>query len=345
MAEHRDEKSTPAGRRLPLVDLLKALAAQLIVWHHLAYYGPMSDVALPLAPEFIRWLYDDGRYAVQVFLVVGGFLAARSLMRGVSPAAFPRLVWKRYLRLVAPLPVILALAIAANALAGQWMTHDSISPPPTLAQILAHLLLAHKPLGFDSLSAGLWYPAIDFQLYVLLAGAVVTAGVLRVPLAWLVLLLAALSSLVINRWPAADVWAPYFFGAYGLGVMAALTGGRFSISGMALTALSLLALWVEFRERLLLAVCAAFVLWLAQRRPALMGWGELRPVQWLADRSYSLFLIHYPVLLLFNAAFDRGIAEFPLLHALGMVLAWLTSLAAAALFFRAVEQPLARRFR
>ncbi|MBK6637423.1 MAG: acyltransferase [Rhodocyclaceae bacterium] len=334
-----------SGRQFPLVNALKALAAQLIVWHHLAYYGPMSDVALPLAPDLIGWLYSDGRYAVQVFLVLGGFLAARSLQRAASTRKLPALLWKRYLRLAAPLPVVLIIAIGANALAAQWMTHDSLSPHPTLGQIVAHLALAHKPLGFDSLSAGLWYPAIDFQLYAMLALVVALAARWGIPLAWLIVLLAALSILVINRWPAADVWAPYFFGAYGLGVMVALSAGRATPPATVLLVLSVAALWLEFRERLLLAVLTAALLWLALRRPALMTLGQSHWISWLADRSYALFLIHFPVLLLVNATFARHVVEVPAWHALGMLTGYLASLGAAALFYRFIEQPLARRLR
>lgn len=305
----------------------------------------MSDVALPLAPDLIGWLYSDGRYAVQVFLVLGGFLAARSLQRAASTRKLPALLWKRYLRLAAPLPVVLIIAIGANALAAQWMTHDSLSPHPTLGQIVAHLALAHKPLGFDSLSAGLWYPAIDFQLYAMLALVVALAARWGIPLAWLIVLLAALSILVINRWPAADVWAPYFFGAYGLGVMVALSAGRATPPATVLLVLSVAALWLEFRERLLLAVLTAALLWLALRRPALMTLGQSHWISWLADRSYALFLIHFPVLLLVNATFARHVVEVPAWHALGMLTGYLASLGAAALFYRFIEQPLARRLR
>lgn len=64
-----------------LVDLLKAAACQFIVLHHLCFYGPMADHARPLAPALIDWLADPARMAVQVFLVVAGFLAAQSLSR------------------------------------------------------------------------------------------------------------------------------------------------------------------------------------------------------------------------------------------------------------------------
>jgi peptidoglycan/LPS O-acetylase OafA/YrhL len=335
--------ASPAPRsRFPLIDLLKALAAQLIVWHHLAYYGPMSDVALPLAPDLIGWLYSDGRYAVQIFLVIGGFLAAKNLTRRITFSAWAVQVWKRFFRLASPLPFVVLIAVAANALAAQMMTHDSLSPPPTLLQLATHLVLAHKLAGFDSLSAGLWYPAIDLQLFALFSVLAVVAQGHATGLIVLIATLTALSSVLINRWPAWDMLGLYFAGAYGLGVLAALSAGRLTPAWLASCAIAVLALCIDFRERLLIALLIALLLWAALRFPALMAQGRWRAVTWLADRSYALFLIHFPVLLLVNAAFYALSAD-PLHHALGMVIGWLLSIVASAIFYRAIEQPLMRR--
>ena len=59
---HRDT------HRLPLIDLLKVIGSQLIVLHHLAFYGPMADYAAPLMPALMGWLSDHARVVVQVFL-------------------------------------------------------------------------------------------------------------------------------------------------------------------------------------------------------------------------------------------------------------------------------------
>ena len=81
---------TVPAQRLPALDALKGLGCMLIVWHHLAFYGPMSDVVHPYASWLTGWLYDYGRMAVQVFLVVAGFLAAASLApQGVAGFAHP----------------------------------------------------------------------------------------------------------------------------------------------------------------------------------------------------------------------------------------------------------------
>jgi hypothetical protein len=39
---------------------------------------------------------------------------------------------------------------------------------PEFTQFLAHALLLHSVMGIDSLSAGVWYVAIDFQLFALM---------------------------------------------------------------------------------------------------------------------------------------------------------------------------------
>ena len=69
------------------IDTLKAGASQLIVLHHLAAYGPISDALETSAPVLVDWLFDYGRMAVQVFLVIGGYLAARAFSSGATVAA------------------------------------------------------------------------------------------------------------------------------------------------------------------------------------------------------------------------------------------------------------------
>jgi peptidoglycan/LPS O-acetylase OafA/YrhL len=60
------------------IDLLKLLCAQCIVLHHFSAYGPLSDGLELAMPQLSALLFDYGRMAVQVFLVVGGFLAVAS---------------------------------------------------------------------------------------------------------------------------------------------------------------------------------------------------------------------------------------------------------------------------
>ena len=163
--------SRPATARLAGIDALKAVASQLIVLHHLAFYGPMSDHARQLAPGLFDWLSEHARLAVQAFLVIGGFLAARALApdgRLLAQRPVGSLFVRRYLRLAVPCIAAIGAAIVAAAIARALMQHDSIPAAPTLPQLAANLLLLQDLLGYDALSAGLWYVAIDLQLYILL---------------------------------------------------------------------------------------------------------------------------------------------------------------------------------
>lgn len=346
----------PAPSQFGLINLLKALAAQMIVLHHLAFYGPMSDHVRPLFPATIDWLSNSARIAVQVFLVIGGFLAAKSL----SPSGMPghphplRAIWHRYAKLAPPFVVATLIAAGASSLASEWMTHDSISAPATLGQLAAHALLLHGVLGFESVSAGAWYVAIDFQLYALVVLLLWMGGLVagkRLP-AWLMPVVVtagiAVSLLYFNLDAEWDNWAPYFFGSYGLGMMAwwASDPQRHPGAVAALLVMALLpafiGLDIEFRSRIALAAVVACVLYLFGRVKTASAGQAWPVVHELGKISYSVFLIHFPVCLLVNAAFTRFLPQEPVVQAFGMLTAWAASLAAGALFFRWVETPLSR---
>jgi peptidoglycan/LPS O-acetylase OafA/YrhL len=350
-------KDTKGTSQFGLINLLKAGAAQLIVLHHLAFYGPMADQARPLMPALIDWLDAYGRIAVQVFLVVGGFLAAKSLSPQARAGVAQPIgtIWRRYIKLAPPFMVAMLLAVGASALASQWMSHDSISAPPTLAQLSAHLLLLHDVLGYDALSAGAWYVAIDFQLYALVTLLLWGAGHLAGPrfALWLMPVLTALcvsiSLLYFNRDADWDVWAPYFFGSYGLGMLAwwasdpSRKPGAVALLLAMMVAPALVGLGLEFRSRIAVALVVACVLFLFGRTRL----ADVRSQGWtlvnrMATISFSVFLVHFPVCLVVNAAFTRFVSEQPHVQAFGMLFAWLASLAAGAAFYRWVEAPLGR---
>ena len=56
-----------------------------------------------------------------------------------------------------------------------------------------------------------------------------------------------------------------------------------------------IALWVEWRERLLLTGVTALLLMNSSRIEQFAGSIVQGPVRWLGDISYSVFLIHYGI--------------------------------------------------
>lgn len=347
--------------RLLGVDAFKGIACVMIVWHHLAFYGPMSDVVQPFVPGLTGWLYDYGRMAVQVFLVVGGFLAASSLApEGVAAFGQPgHLILRRYRRLVRPYLVALAVSVLVSALVRPWFDHPSVSAAPTLLQVLAHVLLLQDVTGQEALSAGVWYVAIDLQLF---AMSVLIFGVARqLQLRWpgmharlgslgigLVLVLAMSSLFFFNRYAGLDMTGLYFFGSYALGMLAfwastAANKANAGKSGQWLMAIALLggaALALDFRGRLALALVVAFGLVGLQQSV-----GTAWPRRWLQQRwltqlgkiSYSVFLIHFPVCLLVNAVVSHFWPTQVLANALGLLAAFLLSLLAGVALYWGVE--------
>ncbi len=329
----------------PWVDVAKAVAAQAIVWHHLAFYGPMADVAWPLAPALFECLAHHARMAVQVFLVVGGYLAALQWaprMRWREGVGLWPTLQRRYLRLLLPYAVMLGLAIAASALARMVVDHPSISGPASVGQVVAHLALMQDVLGVPALSAGVWYVSIDFQLFVLFI-LLLWATRSAASNAWAlgaVVALCAMSLLAFNRHSDWDAYAIYFFGAYGLGILSAwwVQFQRPWLPLVLTLALVATALFVEWRARIAVASVTALALGLLAQRT----WrdGPLRAlVRYLSQTSYALFLIHFPVCLLVNAAFTRWASSTPVVQLWGLIVAWLVSMVAANAFHRTIERP------
>ncbi|MBT9464088.1 acyltransferase family protein [Hydrogenophaga sp.] len=337
------------SERMPFIDALKAVGSQLIVLHHLAFYGPMSDWTHQLAPGLVGWFSQHARIAVQIFLVVAGFLAARSLapggrLRTERPLA---LLWQRFLRVSLPLMAALLLAMVCTEIARYWMTHDSLPAPPTLWQFVAHALLIHSVLGVDSLSAGVWYVAIDVQLYALLLGllwleqrATRRSGALA-PLLVVAMVLASLFH--FNRDSDWDNWAIYFFGAYGLGALAywvsrADSGRRAPAWLVGMVLLTALALALDWRTRIALALCVALALAWAHRSGWLFTWPRSRALSYLGRISYGVFLLNFPVALVVNAWFTRYASPDAWVQTLGVLVAWLACNLAGAAFHHGVEQ-------
>ena len=334
-----------APARLAFIDALKAIASQLIVLHHLAFYGPMSDVAQELAPGIISWLSQDARIAVQVFLAIGGFLAAKALapagrLTSIAPLS---LIRKRYFKLVTPYLMAVLISIPAAAIARALIEHESIPAWPTFGQFLAHAVLLQSILDFDSLSAGVWYIAIDFQLFALLMAILWLARTLGLgatrSLGMLLTSILALASLLyFNREASWDNWALYFFGAYALGALAywiSESGRVLALAPMA--ALVALALIVDFRSRIAVALITALALGISQHTGCIASWPKARIFAYLGKISYSVFLIHFPVILVINAAVARLAPHSASINAAGIIVAWAASIAAGAVFFRYVE--------
>jgi peptidoglycan/LPS O-acetylase OafA/YrhL len=345
----------PANGRAWLLDVFKAAGCVLIVVHHLAFYGPMSDVLMQVWPGLIEWLYDRARLAVQMFLVCGGFLTAASLAKldHLSVRSAAALLWRRYLRLSLPLLAALSVTVLVSEIIRPGFQHDSLSALPSWHQALAHVGLAQHVLELEALSAGVWYVAIDFQLYALALLLVAVSSKLGAVYSglssdgWQRCLWTVLAAASLWWWSGQDSldnYAVFFCGAYGLGWLAHhLRVQGFSAKAWAvLLLLGLVALALDPRWRLVTCWLVAALLagapvsWFEPRHiPASLQ----RSVQYLSRISYSVFVIHFGVSLLVNAGVTRHWPGQIWPNGLGMLASLGLSIGAGAVLFHFVEQP------
>jgi len=347
--------------RMPFVDAVRALAATVIVAHHFSSYQPLADAASPILGPLLNWFHDYGRVA-QVFIVLSGFMLAGSMShRRWDGGGAGRFVIQRYFRLALPYFAAIGIAIVAGAIGRDWIDNDVAGAMPTIQQLLAHVLFLQDVLGYESLSAGLWFVCISFQLTLIcVAGffvrdvllckmpAWIHARVSRLPMAlgWL---LAVASLFYFNRVSSWESWAVFFFCQFFLGVLVqrALENPRAQRSLAIYVLVVTVSLAVDWRPRLALALATGLVLFAGGKLGALSRWPSNRVVAFMGRTSYSLFLIHFPVLIIVATLWEQQEWTSPMGAVAGLVFAYGVSVAAATLFYRFVEQPatrLSRRF-
>ena len=310
---------TPSQRQsLFLIDLLKVVAALLIILHHLSSYGQIAEDARSVLPGLMTWLFEYGRYAVQIFLVMAGYLAAQSLShfasKQFSSQGLLKVILNRYLRLFSPYAAALIFTILCAYIARHWVSDEFVGESETLGQFLAHLFFIQGILGLDSISAGAWYIAIDWQLYSVLAILLISFPSYQAVI-WVISILAVSSLLFFNRSGAYEAYFIYFIGSYGLGVLAYLAKcfESSNVNRLAKTALivigciiaisSLQQVWL--RNFLAWFVAIALLLW-GDKSYSISKQGEplfLKAITWGSQRSYSAFLIHFAFILLANTLY------------------------------------------
>lgn len=337
------------GSSSAFLNALRAFSALIIVWHHFALYPPFAEWAAPMIGAGLDWLARHAR-ATQVFFVIGGFVLAHSLERRSwsTPSAVGQFVLERYIRLGLPYLAIIALLIPIQHFSRGWVPDDVLGSPVSLPQLLAHVFLLQDLLGYESLSAGFWFICINFQLslmFVLLLfvrerfchGRLDTVFWVGWPLSVFSLFYANLDSRL-------DGWFIYFLPYFFLGIVIQRVhagvwrrAAFWSVQGV-----FCIALIFEWRWRLGLAAGVGFLLYAVESRGLGGTWPKSPVIRHLGQISYSLFLVHFPVLLLVSGAWGRLALNSPLEATLGLCAAFMLSILAAFFFHRWVEVPVAR---
>jgi len=354
----RPQGDTVAKKRVlrPEIQALRAIAVATVVVFH---YWPH--------------LISGGYIGVDVFFAISGFLITGHLVREVEGSGRVSLsgFWARRARRILPaaLLVLLFCAVATFLIVPLNLWDQFFSEIQASTLYVENWYLAHQAvdyLGADNRPSPVqhyWSLSVEEQFYIvwplliLIAMTVVRKGSALLRRRAIILMLALLTaaSLAYSIWDTANNPASAFFvtptrvwefGAGGLLAIFAISTARpqlraaVSWIGVAMILGAAFAYTPETRfpgTAAILPIAGTLaVIWAGS--PALRwaptGWMSLRPAQWLGDVSYSVYLWHWPLLIL---------TPFLLLKDLGtpikLALVGLT-LVLAALSKRYVEDPL-----
>ncbi|MEV6481324.1 acyltransferase [Streptomyces sp. NPDC051576] len=297
------------------LDGLRGLAALYVVLFHCWLYA-FPGYPNSAAPPWLDVLMF-GRIAVVFFLVLSGFSLAISPARhGWRSDGVLRFLRRRAWRILPPYWAALILSLAVS-----WLVVPaSHNGPPTGASVLVYGLVAQDVFTAPTPNGAFWSIGVEAELYLvfpllLLVRRRFNATVLilcaTLPVIGLGLTAAGASPAEGDNLLAPHLFPVFVAGVVGAGIVAAsdrvrrLPWGWFAV----LAALPVLALgvvrgevwtvnhyfWVD------LAVAPAMTMLLASvatgRPAALVRFLTTRPLRSLGDFSYSLYLIHLPIVL------------------------------------------------
>lgn len=337
--------------RTSFLDFFKAIATQGIVLHHLSSYGFIAQFSILALPSFRDGIYNYGRLLVQVFFVISGFLVANKLHKNTLVTEE---IFKRYLRLVLPYlgaiflivctSYLIKFNLSLTDLCYKWDWLSNIRSP---LQVFSHIFLAHDLLSQENLSTGVWYVAIDFQLFIItmLLVLVYKAFNRSIMLKVLYLLIGISLFCIPKSW---DYVGIYFFYSYGIGILLYTLKYKKNISYemIFITTMFALALFIDFRIRILISYIVALLIFIIIKYKfnSILFYNKL--TIFLSKNSYSVFLTHFIIVMLMNFIVSTYISYF-IGHTDAivwiLVAAWACSILLGQFFYIYVEKPITRR--
>jgi peptidoglycan/LPS O-acetylase OafA/YrhL len=366
-------RTEASSNRIHGLDGLRGVAAATVVLTHvlmtnLAFNRVVDQPAAHASDHDLAWWWSytplrivgAGREAVLVFFVLSGYVLTQPLLSGRTfrwRGYYPKRLTRLYLPVAGAVVLALAWARIAPRVphpeAGWWLdTHPAVT---TLGPVVQDVLLLGSP---GTTNGVLWSLKWEVLFSVLLPLFLIVGRRLeRVP--W-PLSIAALALLCYIPTPAHE-WGQYL-PMFAIGVVLAMsrddiallasriTDGRHAKAAWGgLVALCLLALdayWLLYAvfpgapkvatqgAKPIVLLGAALAVLVVVHCPGAGRLFALQPVAWMGSRSYSLYLVHEPIVV--SVALLLGGTPSVLATA---VLAIPLSVVVTEVFYRSVERP------
>jgi peptidoglycan/LPS O-acetylase OafA/YrhL len=359
-------------QRLEWIGEIRGFLALYVLLHHatLNVVPPGHEDGLW---QTLHWLFGQGHWRVDAFFVLSSFCLTLPL-RGAGEVNRLGTFWmRRCARLLPPYYAGLAITLALVATTGLGTpsgTHWDVSLPIDIQDIWAHVFLVHQWTREWAVSINhpYWSIGVEFQMYFAFPVLIWLHDKLGPWRSWAVVTVVSYA-----MWKAGQTYAHingsaygasfYYLSLFSMGISAAQVRQRQGLGRtpsrqewpwvLAVVALMCAWQWLDYRQfgdfakqidSFFFGLAMFGVLRLIGSRqgslfPAQTG---LRPLlAWLGERSFSLYLVHAPILeLVWRGAVREHWNTTPGAQCLmEMLLGALASLAAAEVFYRLIELP------
>jgi peptidoglycan/LPS O-acetylase OafA/YrhL len=305
--------------RLELVEGMRGVAALYVVLSHFVnIVDPRLLEGKSTSPQWLQTLmfpFTFGHLAVAAFIVLSGFCLQLSLLNGKDGRIHDvkRFFQRRAWRIMPAYYACLALSVGVCMWVTQYQTGLPYSQyvPVTRENLLAHIFMVHNlsPEWMYKINGVLWSIAIEIQLYLIFPFFVWL--LFRVGRMGLLGLSSLAAILFLTLLPVATKLYPWYIPLFCVGMVAAHFAYRPNIRVGIQPRVASVLFWicvagVGFTAGLkslipsdlfiglgigCLIYLGAVAPWL--RLPGIFGW---RPLIRLGAFSYSLYLMHHPIL-------------------------------------------------
>jgi peptidoglycan/LPS O-acetylase OafA/YrhL len=314
MAAVEQETEAVTGRaRVPGLDGMRGLAAFYVLVHHcwlLSWHGYPHNYG----PAYLGWLVY-GHLAVVVFIALSGFsLGISPARKGWRLGGVGRFARRRAWRILPPYWAALVLSL----LIAWTITPQPHSTVPGVRSILVYGLLLQDNVTASTPNLAFWSIAVEVELYVVFPlllllrrrlGPAAVALAVAAPVVVLGVLVPAATNPDRALFVTPQLAVPFALGLVAAGVVSASERLRrlpwqwlAALAGVPLLILMAVrgSVWsVDHFYWLDMALGPAIALLLAALatgRPRWLEWFlDTRPIRRLGSFSYSLYLIHVPI--------------------------------------------------
>jgi peptidoglycan/LPS O-acetylase OafA/YrhL len=323
------------NRHIPILDPLRGLAALAVCLFH--FTSGSTDLPNQLAAsDPLRWLGSFGKYGVEAFFVISGFIIPYSLyLRSYRLQDSGQFLLRRFKRIEPPYFAAILLVLGMHWLATRSGGYRGEPFQPQWAQWSAHVAYLNAFLGYEWLNPVFWTLALEFQFYLLIAVAFPLLNH-RHPMVRIATLLGTIPLAVLGQHQMGLLfrWLPLF--AMGTAAFQGRVGTLTrSQVGLVYACTGAVSWWLLGGVSTTTALLTGFIIQACAQRPLP---SLLKPFAWVGAISYSLYLVHVPiglrVLNLCTRLQDSDVIRYG-----SVVAALLLSLAFAWGFWWSIERP------